>query len=474
MIYKQFYLSCLAHASYLLGSDGEACLIDPQRDIDEYLVALKEENLKLKYVIETHLHADFVSGHMELAEKTGAQIVYSQKAEVNFPHIGVKDNDTLQVGKITITILETPGHTPESICILAKDAATPDAPGKLFTGDTLFIGDVGRPDLAGRLGITPREMAAALYDSLHNKILPLDDSTEVLPAHGAGSLCGKNISSERSSTIGDQRKFNWALKAMTKEAFIAQTTAELPEIPKYFGQAVATNKEGAKHLSELPDLKKMTAKEVKRKQEEGALIVDVRSPQEFGAGHPAGAINIGLGGQFASFGGMLLDAAPEKIIIGTQEQAREAVTRLARAGLENVVGYLSDTDGCPVKTWQDAGMQVVAVPQNTVNDLAKKLETNQDTYVIDVRRPGEYVSGHVPGAKSIPLNELVDRISELDKERTVHVICAGGYRSSMACSLLLQNKFDNLINIEGGTQAWRKAGHAVVEETAGKVSACQG
>lgn len=474
MIYKQYFLGCLAHASYLLGSDGEACLIDPQRDIDEYLETLKQENLKLKYVIETHLHADFVSGHVELAEKTGAQIVYSEKAGVNFPHLGVKDNDTLQVGQITLTFLETPGHTPESICILAQDAESPQAPSKLFTGDTLFIGDVGRPDLAGRLGISAKEMAAALYDSLHNKLLKLDDSTEVLPAHGAGSLCGKNISTERSSTIGDQRKFNWALKPMSKEAFIAQTTAELPEIPKYFGQAVATNKEGAKHLSDLPDLKKMTAKEVKVKHDQGALLVDVRSPQEFGVGHPAGAINIGLGGQFASFGGMLLDAHPEKIIIGTEEQAREAVTRLARAGLENVIGYLSDTDGCPVKTWQEAGMKVVSVAQNSVNDLAEKLKADKNTYVIDVRRPGEYASGHVPGARSIPLHELTERIGELDKTRTVHVICAGGYRSSMACSLLLQNKFDNLINIEGGTQAWRKAGHAVQEETVGATGACQG
>lgn len=473
MVYfKQYYLGCLAHASYVLASEGQACIIDPQRDVSEYLTELEAHSLKLKYIIETHLHADFVSGHMELAARTGAQVVISHRAKAAFAHLGVKDQDKLALGNLELTILETPGHTPESICILAEAKEKTDGQfeSMLFTGDTLFVGDVGRPDLVCHWGFEPAEMAAHLYDSLQNKILTLSDSTLVYPAHGAGSLCGKNISQERHSTIGEQKKFNWALKPMSKDEFIDLLTRDLPEVPKYFTKAVEKNRSGAVELSNLPELKELTAEETEARQKRGALLLDVRTADEFCQGHPAGALNIGLGGQFASFSGILVDAEREKIIVGSKEEAEEAVIRLARAGLENVTGYLKSTDGSPIETWKRAGLKIVAVPQLSVNELAMKLKNDPKVVVLDVRRKGEYVGGHVPGARSVPLSDLVNAVSDLDKDTTFHVICAGGYRSTMAVSLLLQHGFESLHNVQGGTMAWRKAGHDVdVKE----ITACQ-
>jgi len=298
MYFKQFYLGCLAHASYLIGSDGEAAVVDPQRDVDQYLKEAEEQGLNIKYVIETHLHADFVSGHRELAARTGAEIVFGAKAAATFPHRAVKDGDKLHVGKVILRVMETPGHTPESISLLVIDSGASSEPTKVLTGDTLFIGDVGRPDLAGAKGYTSQEMAELLYDSLHQKLLKLPDTVEVYPAHGAGSMCGRNISKETSSTIGEQRKFNYALKPMSRNEFVRLMTTDLPEAPKYFSRDAEINRTGAPALDEVPRPIALSAQEVRALLEQGLTVLDVRSAAPFGTGHVRGAINIGLGGQF--------------------------------------------------------------------------------------------------------------------------------------------------------------------------------
>src|SRR5437773_2671849 len=294
MYFKQFYLNCLAHASYLVGSDGEAAVVDPQRDVDQYLDEAAAQNLKIKYIIETHLHADFVSGHRELAARTGAQIIFGAQAKATIPHQAVRDGDEMMIGRVKLRILETPGHTPEGICVIVSDTEVADEPHKLLTGDTLFIGDVGRPDLAGAKGYTPQMMAAMMYDSLHQKLLQLDDAVEVFPAHGAGSMCGKNLSTETSSTIGHQRKFNYALQPMIKEAFVKMMTTDLPEAPAYFSKDAEINRTGAASLNGLPRPAPLSSAEVCKLAAQGYVILDVRSAGEFGAGHVPVALNIGF------------------------------------------------------------------------------------------------------------------------------------------------------------------------------------
>jgi glyoxylase-like metal-dependent hydrolase (beta-lactamase superfamily II)/rhodanese-related sulfurtransferase len=466
MYFKQFYLGCLAHASYLIGADGQAAVVDPQRDVDQYIEEAAAQNLKIKYIIETHLHADFVSGHRELAARTGAEIVFGEKAGASFPHRAVKDGDELIIGHAKLEILETPGHTPESICVLVSDsedagegARAPSAK-KLLTGDTLFIGDVGRPDLAGGKGYTPQTMAAMMYDTLHHKLLKLDDAVEVYPAHGAGSMCGKNLSSETSSTIGKQRQFNYALQPMTKDEFVRMMTADLPAAPAYFPKDAEINRAGAAPLSELPTLKGMTPAEVVEHAHVGAIIIDVRSAADFGAGHVPGSINIGLGGQFASWAGTLIPMEALLIIIAeSEEKATEAQVRLARVGLENVKGYVAGG----LDAWKKAGFEVAAVPQISVAELKELITSRPDLQVVDVRRPGEYESGHAPRAATAPLSNLNDALPrlKLDPTKMTAVICAGGYRSSAATSIMQPQGFTNLLNVAGGTSAWIKAGYEV-------------
>ncbi len=304
MYFKQFYLGCLAHASYLIGANGEAAVVDPQRDVDQYIAEADAQGCKIKYVIETHLHADFVSGHRELAARTGAEIVFGAKAGAELPHRAVKDGDELELGPVVLRVLETPGHTPESISLVVIDTSVSDEPQKVLTGDTLFIGDVGRPDLAGARGYTKEMMAGLLYDSLHEKLLTLDDAVEVYPAHGAGSMCGRNMSQEKSSTIGQQRQFNYALQPMARAEFVAMMTRDLPEQPAYFARDAEINRAGAPPLAELPRPVALTPAEVVQATEQGAVLLDVRPAAEFGAGHVPGAINIGLGGQFAIWPGV--------------------------------------------------------------------------------------------------------------------------------------------------------------------------
>ena len=303
MYFKQFYLGCLAHASYLIGSEGEAVVVDPQRDVDEYLDEAAAQGLEIKYVIETHLHADFVSGHQEIAARTGAEIIFGEKAGVEFEHRAVRDGEVLELGKLVLRFIETPGHTPEGICVLVTDTAAPDEPPKLLTGDTLFIGDVGRPDLAGGKGYTPQMMAEMMYDSLHGKLLKLPDEVEVYPAHGAGSMCGRNMSKETSSTIGEQRKFNYALKPMSKDEFVQMMTADLPEAPSYFPRDAEINRSGARELSELHPPQALTPQQVRELRDEGHVLLDVRSAADFGAAHVPGSMNNGLSGKFAMWAG---------------------------------------------------------------------------------------------------------------------------------------------------------------------------
>jgi hydroxyacylglutathione hydrolase len=457
MHFKQFYLACLAHASYLIGSDGEAAVVDPQRDVDEYLEDAAAHGLQIRYVIETHLHADFVSGHREIAARTGAQIIFGDKAGVEFTHRSVCDGEEMQLGKVVLRFIETPGHTPEGICILVTDTEAPDQPQKLMTGDTLFIGDVGRPDLAGGKGYTPQMMAEMMYDSLHGKLLKLPDEVEVYPAHGAGSMCGRNMSKETSSTIGEQRKFNHALKPMSKEQFVTMMTADLPEAPSYFPKDAEINRAGARGLSELQPPQPLTPQEVSKLRAEGHVLLDVRSAADFGAGHVPGSMNIGLGGQFAMWAGSLIPLSAAIVIIaGSETQVDESVLRLARVGIENVKGYLAGG----VHSWRAVGFPVDAIPQVSVDELKERM-ANGDLQIVDVRRPAEYVNGHVPRALNAPLASLDKSLLPLEKDKLTAVICAGGYRSSAAASLLQQQGFSNLLNVAGGTGAWINAGYPV-------------
>jgi hydroxyacylglutathione hydrolase len=464
MYFKQFYLGCLAHASYLVGSEGEAAVVDPQRDVDQYVAESEAQGLKIKYIVETHLHADFVSGHRELSARTGAEIVFGERARARFPHRAVKDGDELNVGKVVLRVLETPGHTPESISVIVYDNEVSDAPQKVLTGDTLFIGDVGRPDLAGARGYTPQQMAALMYDSLHEKLLKLDDSVEVWPAHGAGSMCGRNISKETHSTIGEQRRFNYALAPMSKDDFVRMMTTDIPEPPAYFPADAEINRTGALPLDELPRPAALLAQQVAAYANLGYVILDVRTAEEFGAGHVPGALNIGLGGQFASWAGALIPLGmPMIIVAASDEQIDEALTRLARVGHETVRGYLRGG----MDDWRASGLDVSEVPQVTVAELSRMLDERADLQVLDVRRPAEYAAGHAPRAESAPLSpRLKDEIAQIDPARPVAVICAGGYRSSAATSMLKPLGFRKLLNVTGGTGAWMAAGFPVEKPSA--------
>ena len=450
MFFKQLYLGCLAQASYLIGSNGEAAVVDPRRDVDEYIALAKEQGLRIRYVIETHLHADFVSGHGELAERTGATIVISSEARAEFPHQPVKGGDALPLGDLVLRVLATPGHTPESICVLVERDGVPL---KVLTGDTLFIGDVGRPDLAGGAGFTSEQMAAALYESLHGELLRLPDDVEVWPAHGAGSLCGRNISKDTSSTIGVQRKVNYALQPMAKEDFVALMTTDMVEAPPYFSRDAQINRRGAGPLR--PSASPLTPPDVARSVREGAVVLDVRRAADFGEGHVPGALNIGLEGQYASWAGTFVQPEWNVVLVTDgDDRAEEASMRLARVGLENARGYVRGG----MAAWRESGLQSAAVPQISVHTLQQMLDEDPRLQLVDVRRDSEYRGGHAPRAVSIPLHELPERTGELDPSRPMAVICAGGYRSSIGTSLLERAGFKHLYNVTGGTSAWIAAG----------------
>lgn len=452
MYFEQFYLGCLAHASYLLGSKGEGIVVDPQRDVEIYLEAARKNGLKIRYIFETHLHADFVSGHRELAARTGAEIYLSRHAGATFPHVDVDDGYTLRVGKLKIEVLATPGHTPESISLLVTDEEKGHQPWAVLTGDTLFIGDVGRPDLSPTH--TPVQLAGMLHDSLNRKLMTLPDAVLIYPAHGAGSLCGRNMRAERFSTIGTERLTNYALQIRDRDEFVRQMTSNLPARPDYFLEDAAINRTGAPALSDLPALKSITAQELKAMLDKGAMALDVRPGAEFVAGHVPGSVSIPLSGQFASWAGAVLGLSSRPVLIAANaDQINEARMRLARIGIEDVAGYLEGgTEG-----WQKAGLPVEQVNQITPQELAMQLSQG-GIGVLDVRREGEFQAGHIEGADWHPLDRFKAALPEINKDSPVAVHCKSGYRSLIAVSVLERAGYHNVVDVAGGFDAWVGAG----------------
>jgi hydroxyacylglutathione hydrolase len=455
MILKQYYLGCLAHASYFVGDEQtkSAVIVDPQRDIGQYLEDADQHDMTITDVFLTHSHADFVAGHLELREKVGANIRLGAAAKAGFEFKAMRDSESLEFGTVRMLIRETPGHTPESITILIYDlSASAEIPHAALTGDTLFIGDVGRPDLGASIGWSAEDLASLLYDSLHEKILPLPDETLVYPAHGAGSLCGKNLSKDTVSTIGVQRAYNYALQPMTKEAFISVVTADQPESPGYFAYDAEFNLSEHSTLDQVlsRELNPLTLETVIQKQNEGAQILDVRDGTDYEGGHLLGAMNIGLGGQYASWAGTLLDRSNPIILITEPGQEEEAAMRLGRIGFDHVVGFL------------DGGMRALdgrsdllrQIDRITAAALSERLAVSEPPVIVDIRAPGEREQKRIEGSLHIPLNHLRERLEEIPRDRTIVVHCAGGYRSAMAVSIMEQGGMDNMMDMVGGIAAW--------------------
>lgn len=459
MVFEQFYLSCLAQASYLIGSDGVAAVVDPQRDVDQYLDCAKQHGLRIAHVIETHLHADFVSGHRELAYRTGAQIYLGRGSGATFPHRSLQDGDEISVGQCRLRIQQTPGHTIESVCILIRDPDRGSEPWAVLTGDTLFIGDVGRPDLSETH--TAQELAGFLYDSIHNKPLTLPDDVLIYPAHGAGSMCGRNISPDRSSTIGRERRLNYALQPMSREKFVRIMTQDLPARPEYFQRDVDLNRRGATPLADLPKLPALAPEHVLRLEQAGATILDSRVSADFCSGHIPGSINIGLNGQFAAWAGSVLGLDRDLIVVAEDLKAvEESQQRLARVGVERLVGFVDEG----VSSWVRSGLRLEQTAQIPVQDLDARRRVNDELAILDVRRAAEWNDGRIPGSRHIPLDDLRKRLPELERDRTTAVYCKSGYRSTIACSLLQASGFENVLNILGGFDAWAGVQLAVEKE----------
>jgi rhodanese-related sulfurtransferase len=465
MILKQYYLGCLAHASYLLGDEASstAIIVDPQRDIQQYLADAERLGLQIRHVFLTHFHADFVAGHLELRDRCGATIHLGSRAQAEYTFVAMKDSDTLAFPGLRLQVLQTPGHTIESISILVfdlqKDPAKPHA---VLTGDTLFIDDVGRPDLRASLGWSANDLGAHLYDSLHNKLLTLPDETLVYPAHGAGSLCGKKLSSDTVSSLDDQRRFNYALQPMSKEEFIRLVTADQPDAPPYFTyDAILNTRERATLDNNLEQVHRpIDLAEVLRMGDAGAQILDVRDPAEYAKGHLAGSINIGLGGQYATWAGTVLDRSKPIVIIAEPGREHEAALRLGRIGFDHVRGYMNGgmeaLAGRPDLVWPTERLSAPMV--------AEELASADAPLLLDIRNPREWVTKHIDGSVNVPLNHLQERIAEIPRDRRIAVHCAGGYRSSIAASILHQYGITNLIEMAGGLAAWDAAKLPVVSE----------
>lgn len=452
MYIEQLYTGCLAEAAYYIESNGEAAIIDPLRETNPYIELASKRNTKIKYVFETHFHADFVSGHIDLARKTGASIVYGPTAQTGYDVIVAKDEEVFTIGKIKLKVLHTPGHTMESSCFLLIDEHGNNH--AVFTGDTLFVGDVGRPDLAIKSDLTINDLAGMLYDSLNSKIKPLSDDVIVYPGHGAGSSCGKNIGKETFSTIGTQKKLNYALQPMSKEEFIKAVTNGLTAAPNYFALDATLNKEGYSSIDEVlqRNTKALSVEEFEAQISSGALVLDVRSPDEFEKGFIPDAVNIGLNGQYAPWVGALLDAFVPLILVADEGKEAEAVLRLARVGYEKVNGYLKGG----IVAWKDAGKAVDTIESISAVDFVSKL--NPADNILDVRKPGEVESGMIENARHICLSALQNELPNLDKNKHYIIHCAGGYRSMMAASIMKRKGFNKLTNVLGGMGKIKETG----------------
>jgi len=461
MVIRPFYLACLAHASYLLADKRTktAVVVDPQRDVDEYIEAARELGVEIRHVMLTHFHADFVAGHLELRDRCGATVHLGARAKADYSFSPLRDGARLEWGSLGVGVLETPGHTPEGVCLLVYDLdADAKRPRAVLTGDTLFIGDVGRPDLMASAGHSATDLAERLYESLTTKLMALPDETLVYPAHGAGSMCGKALSSERVSTIGEQRRYNYALKARSREEFVRLVTADQPEAPAYFAHDADMNRRERPTLEKnLPTaLKAVSAAEGETLARGGAQVLDVRDPADFAGAHWRGALNVGLDGKFATWAGTVLDRSRPALLIAEPGREREAVTRLARIGFDRVAGVLN------------GGMAELAArpdliaetPRTTARALAERLGAPEPPLVVDVRTDAERADGFVPGSLHVPLAQWPRRMSEIPAGRPVAVYCAGGYRSSVAASLLRAAGRKDVTDVVGGFAAWREEGLA--------------
>ena len=458
MIFKQFYLPCLAHASYIVGDEetGTAAVVDPQRDTDQYIAFAAEHKLKIKHVFLTHLHADFVAGHLELRDRVGATIYLGAAAKAEYAFTPLGDGALVEFGRMRLKALETPGHTPESISIVVYDLRASDmTPYAVLTGDTLFIGDVGRPDLRVALGWSAKELGSMLFDSLHTKLLGLPDESLVYPAHGAGSLCGRAISKETVSTLGEQRKSNYALQPMSKEAFIQVVTADQPDAPAYFNYDAVLNSEERPTLDQAlaREMNPLTIEELLEMQADGGQILDTRDAVEFASAHLRGSINIGLGGQYATWVGTVLDRAHPIVIIADPGRENEAAVRLGRIGFDHVAGYLHDG----MRSLQSRPELTVKTERVSAPFAAELLASEQAPLAVDVRAPREREQKFIAGSLGIPLNHLLENIGKLPKDRALLMYCAGGYRSSIAASLLQKNGFERVSEIAGGLAGWEAA-----------------
>ncbi|MFI8763540.1 rhodanese-like domain-containing protein [Streptomyces sp. NPDC053792] len=464
MFFAQYYLDCLSQASYMIADEttGQAVVVDPRRDVSEYLADTTAHGFTVVGVINTHFHADFVAGHLEMADETGAWIGYGRRAETEYPIRKLAEGERISLGDVTLEIVESPGHTPESISVLVYERAEDEVPYGVLTGDALFIGDVGRPDLLASVGVTAEELGAMLYDSVQHKLMGLPDEVRVFPAHGAGSACGKNLSTEKQSTVGEQRATNYACAPMDREEFVALVTAGRPAAPGYFAYDAELNrKDRARYDGSAP--RPLTPAEFTGLRAGGAIVVDARDPQEFAAGHLRGAVNVPADGRFAEQAGTVLRPTAELVVMAPQNREEEVVTRLARIGFDRVVGYVRN----PEDALEALADEVAPASRVTAAHLRTALAGEQPPVVVDVRTCGEReANGFIGSALHIPLSELPDRADELPGDRPLVLHCAGGHRSSIAASLLRQRGFQDVSDILGGYAAW-----ALMESAAGAVGA---